>query len=83
MADLFVIFKSEVKDGAVKNQVVGQVKGESKAAHVVSKFFAKEGLVEKKVETDDLGITKVGVAPPCDQTFNADVAFSSFQKKGI
>ncbi len=83
MANLFVLFKSKIEGGEVKNQVVGQVKGESKAAHVVSKFFAKEGLVEQKVEIDSLGITKIGTSIPSEETFDAPVAFSSFQKNGI
>lgn len=79
MLKTFMLIKSKLEDGEVKNQVIGQVNGATKAYHVVSKKFAEAGLIEDSAEGDELGVTKIGVDPWSDEK----VAFSSVFKSGL
>lgn len=77
---LSVLIKSWLNDdNKVENQVVGQVKSPAKAGYIVSKEFNRNGLIQEKVEADDLGITIIGSDPDT----GVKTAFSSFVKSGI
>lgn len=78
MAKLSLLIKSVLGENGVENHIIGQVKGAPKAAHIVSKKFAQDGLVEQSQEVDANDITKIGADPAGNQ-----VAFSSVFKSGL
>ena len=79
MKKTFMLIKSRLEEGEVKNHVISQVTGAGKAHHVISQKFAESGVVGDILEIDELGITKRGTEPDT----NEQVAFSSVFKGGL
>jgi hypothetical protein len=79
MGVLSVLFKSTLEEGEVNNQVVGQVRGISKALREVSKFHDRAGLIGNDVEFDENGVTRIGTDPDTGER----VAFSSAIKGSL